>query len=366
MGVLAVSLAAVRFTLGAGEPYPDVGTTPRVASGDVQVLAQLEFPPGNVASSPSGRIFFDLHPFTVPQRFTDAFVFELVDGEPVPYPDLESQSKFEGVLGMTVDGQERLWLIAPAGLESRPTRLFGYDTRTGELVMEHEFDASVGLFLQDLRVSPDAKTIYLADTGAFFLADPALVVFDIESKRAHRVLEGHPSIEPQPWKMQTIDGPYELAYGLVNFEVGVDGLAVSHDGRWLYYATMSHDSVFRIETAVLRDDTLTDAERAEHVERVGPKPLSDGIEVDDRGNLYLTDVEHGGVMRLRPDGTLETLTRDPSVVWADGVTLLPEGRVVFTDSEIPAYIDPLLRPPLERRIHRAAPHRIFAFEPPRP
>lgn len=363
VALVFVLLVVVRLWLGGGEPYPDVSTAPQLPSERLEVLVELDLPPGNVTSSREGRIFFNTHPFTQPQRFADSFVFELVDGQPRPYPSERFQPRLQGVLGMTVGPLDRLWLISPAGLEDRPTRLMAFDLTTDALVFEHDLDDAAGMFSQDLRVSPDGKTIYLADTGAFFLASPAIVVFDIDRRTTRRVLEGHPSIEPQDWEIRTRDGPYKLAWGLVNFSVGVDGLAVSHDGRWLYYATMSHDGLHRVPTAMLLDPAAPAQAVADAVERVGGKPLSDGIEIDARGRVYITDVENGGLAVMEPDGTLQTLVRDDAIVWADGVNLAADGSVLFTDSEIPAYIDPLLRPPAEERLHRAAPHRIYRIAP---
>lgn len=353
------SLLVMRIMLGGGEPYPDVSTAPRISPDQLEVLVELPLPPGNVTSSSEGRIFFNIHPFTQPQRFGDSFVFELVDGEPQPYPNQQLQPRLQGVLGITVGPLDRLWLISPAGLEDRATKLMAFDLATNALVFEHDLGEDAGMFSQDLRVSPDGKTIYMADTGAFFLASPAIVVFDIESKTARRVLEGHPSTEPQDWEIRTIDGPYKLAWGLVNFSVGVDGVAVSHDGQWLYYATMSHDSLYRVPTATLLDASLPADAVARAVERVGTKPLSDGIEIDAQGRVYITDVENGGVAIMEPDGELQTLFKDEAIVWADGVNLTKDGSLLMTDSEIPAYIDPLLRPPAVERLNRAAPHRIY-------
>ncbi|MCR9163501.1 MAG: L-dopachrome tautomerase-related protein [Nannocystaceae bacterium] len=357
LGLLAIVVAFggyVYLTLGGGEPYPDVGGAP---TSKIEVFAEMELPVGNVTASPQGRVFFDLHPFAGPHRFTDATVFEWVDGEPVPYPDLQTQPELVGALGMTADLHDRLWVVAPAGLEDRPSRLWCFDLRTNTLLFREDLPESAGMFPQDLRVTPDGNTVILADTGAFSLADPAIVVFDVQTRRVRRVLENHPSVVAQPWQLQLDDGPYTLAYGLVTFAVGVDGLAVSDDGQWLYYAAMSHDGLFRVPISVLRDDS---ADVAAAVERVGTKPLSDGIEIDPEGNVFVTDVEHGGLVRIDPRGQLQTIARSDEVVWADGVTRLPDGTLLFTDSRIPAYIDPLLRPPSRAALDDAAPHRIYA------
>lgn len=77
-----------------------------------------------------------------------------------------------------------------------------------------------------------------------------------------------------------------------------------------------------------------------------------------------TDVEHGGLARLDAAGKLETLTRDPRVVWADGVHATAGGDIYFTDSSIPTYIDPLLRPPSVERLRAGKPYHIYRLRLP--
>lgn len=363
VALMIVVLGGVRCLYGGGRPYPDVSTPPLLAAGKLEVLAQTELPPGNVTGSRGGRVFFSHHPFTEPWRFAAGAVFELVDGQARPYPNAAMQAELRGVLGMTVDAQDRLWLVQPAGLERRPTRLLAFDLKTDTLLFTQELSGVAAPFAQDLRAAPDGATIYLADTGVLRFTEPALLVFDVATRTTRRVLEGHASVRPQDWVITTREGPYTLGYGLVTFSVGVDGLAVSHDGEWLYYATMSHDSVYRVRTRDLRDVSLSATALAERVARVGPKPLSDGIEIDAANNLYITDVEHGGVARLSAAGELQTLVRSDEIVWADGIHIDAAGAVLFTDSQIPAYIDPLLRPPGRGRIASAGAHRIYRFTP---
>lgn len=362
--VLVIALlVGVRVLYGGGRVYPDVSTPPRLAAERLEVLVETPMPPGNVTGSRGGRVFFNLHPFAEPWRFVEGSVFELVDGAARPYPGPELQVELRGTLGMTVDAQDRLWLVQPAGLESRATRLRAFDLATNRMVVDHEITEVAAPFAQDLRAAPDGATIYLADTGVLRFTEPALLVFDVASQTTRRVLAGHPSVTPQDWIITTPYGPHKLGYGLVTFAVGVDGLAVSRDGEWLYYATMSHDSVYRVRTGDLRDVSLSAAALGERVERVGPKPLSDGIEVDAAGNVYITDIEHGGIARLGPDGALTTEIRSDEVVWADGIHITHTGALLFTDSEIPAYIDPLTRSPARARIDAAAPHRIYRYMP---
>lgn len=362
--VLAVGLLFVKLRYGRGAPYPDVSAEPLVGGGEVHVLAELELPPGNVTASRDGRVFFNTHPFTQSHRLTDGFLFELRGGAVHPYPDAASQPDLRFVFGMTVDAQDRLWVVSPATLDRERTRIQAFDLRTNRRVIDHELAPGVGRFAQDLRVSPDGRTLFLADTGAFRFTHAALLVVDIEAWTVREVLADDPRTQPQDWVIRTKQGPYRIGYGLLSFQVGVDGIALSKDGEWLYFATMSHDTLYRVRTRDLLDAGLAPADLASRVETVGKKPLSDGIEVAADGSVLVTDIENGGVARLDPSGRLSTLVRDPKIVWADGITIAPDGDVLFTDSSIPSYIDPLLRPPSPEKLRAGKPYRIYRFRLP--
>lgn len=356
LAALLSLLVIIKVKYGRGDPYPDLRTRPRVPEAQLEAVVELPFPPGNVAVSPGGRVFFNFHPFAKAQRFAPASLFELVDGRARPFPDEAFQSRLQGVFGMTVDRQDRLWVVEPGGLDFPRTRVMAFALATGKVTFETWLPEKTGGFAQDLRVAPDGKTVYLADTGLFRFTPPALLVLDVATARVREVLKGHPALQPQNWVMHTPFGPHRLGFGLVTFTVGLDGLELSRDGAWLYFGAMSHDSLFRVPTAAL--------DRPERVERVGRKPLSDGITLDTKGNAIITDVEHGGLARLAPDGTLETLVTSPRVIWADGVVEEPGGSLVFTDSAIPAYVDQLARPPREDRLAAHRPYHIWRLRPP--
>lgn len=364
--VLATALTVVKVRYGLGPAYPDTSTAPRVPSADLGVLVDLDLPPGNVTVSADGRIFFNTHPFTQSHRFADAFLFELSGGAPRPYPDAASQADLRFVFGMTVDAQGRLWLVSPATLDRSRTRIQAYDLGANRKVLDHELPPGVGRFAQDLRVSPDGQTLFLADTGAFRFTHAAILVVDVATWSVREVLGSDPSTQAQDRTMQTREGPYRIGFGLVSFQVGVDGIALSKDGAFLYYATMTHDALYRVRTDDLRNPQLSPAELARRVEQVGKKPPSDGIEVAPDGSVLVTDVEHGGIARLTASGALETLVRDPKIVWADGIAVAPNGDAIFTDSSIPGYLDPLLRPPSIDRLRAGRPYHIYRFRLPGP
>ena len=357
--VAAAGLFVLKTQFGHGEPYMVAGTKPLVAEDQLVTLVELPFPPGNIAVSHGGRVFFDYHPFARAERFSEATVFELVAGTPIPFPSGEQQAELKGVLGMTVDRQDRLWLVRPASPDSRETKLFAIDLERGEIVLRHTLTRDVTSFIQDLRVSPDGSTVYLADTGVMRLSPAALVVFDVATKTSRRVLEGHPSVKAQDWQIVTAQGPLTLAYGLLTFAAGVDGIALDADGTHLYYGAMNHGTLYRIATAALADSSLGQDALGRQVEAVGAKPLSDGLAIDEEGTVYITDIVNGAIVRGARSRTGETLVSSPSVVWADGIALTDDRHLLFTDSALPTYLDPLMQPPSRATLDQHAPYRIY-------
>jgi hypothetical protein len=179
------------------------------------------------------------------------------------------------------------------------------------------------------------------------------------------VLEQDASAQPQNWITQRFDGkPHKLAWGLVAFTVGLDGIEVSADGQWLYYATMSHDTAYRVPTAALNDPTLSVAQLSAKIEKVGKKPLSDGITLDPQGNLLITDIEHSAIAKLSADGKLQTLARRNDIIWSDGITMAADGSGWLTDSGIPAYLHPLALPPSLDALSAKRPYGIYRLPKP--
>lgn len=359
--LLALTLGTVKLLYGGGKRYADVSTAPTIPADRLETLVALDFPPGNVAVSPGNRVFFAYHPFAKAARFSPATLFELVGGKPVPFPNAAAQARLQGVFGMTVDGQNRLWTIESAGLDFEKSRLLAFDLATNKQIFAFEFPKGDAGFAQDLRVSRDGKTVFLADTGLFKFTRPGLIVFDIASRRYRTLLADHPALQPQDWVTQTPFGSHKLGYGLVSFTVGLDGIALSADGRWLFFGAMNHDTLYKIPVAALLDPGLGKADLERQIVRVGKKPLSDGFALDPEGNILITDIEHGGIARMTPQGALQTLVKSKDVIWADGVAMAPDGGVIFTDSAIPAYIDQLARPPELSVLQAHRPYRIYKF-----
>lgn len=357
--VLGALVARLYAIYGGGAPYPDLTTQPVLPDGALETVVSYHQPIGNVAVSADARLFFTVHPESRPQG---PKLFEWVAGKAVPFPPAARQEElFQTPLGVAIDHRGWLWTIDHGFHGLRRPRLLAFDLSTGDVAHDHRFDgeeAPRGSFLQDLRVDPVSGTVYVAD-ASFFGRRPAILVYEPGPRgRARRVLERHAAVSSQDWLIRNPTKTMRFLFGLVSLKVGVDGIAVSRDGRWVAWGAMTHDTLFRAATADLRDPALPPAGLAERVIAVGRKPLNDGLSTDLAGNVLITDVEHGAVLRMTPGGDLTTLIKSGRVRWADALSYGPGGWLYLADSAIP---DQTLRS--RRHMRAAAPYRIYRFAP---
>lgn len=356
--ILGVALFFLRERYGAGAPYTDLSTPAILGDDAMEVVLAYPEPVGNVAVSADNRVFFTVHPESRPSGNK---LLEWVDGAAVPYPNGRQQSElFDTVLGLVIDRQNRLWSIDHGNHGFRRARLLALDIESGKVVHAIEFKSDVaplGSMLQDLQVSADGSTVFIADASIWRQA-PALVIYDVDSRQARRVLEAHPSVSAEDYLIRTASRDMRYFGGLVSLKAGVDGIALDADNRWLYYGAINQSGIYRVPVAALLDSAMSDRQLASNVERVADKPLSDGLSMDVAGNVYITDVEHGAVHRLSPTRELTTLLRSSRIRWADGLSFGPDGWLYLADSAIPELVLQT-----SEHIREQAPYYIYRLQP---
>ncbi len=298
-------------------------------SAPLEVVAKVQGAPGNIAVTPSGRIIVSMHQFYEP-RFR---VCELRDGELVPFPNAQWASAPDGsgaglhsVLGIRADRRGIVWMLDNGG---PVPRFVAWDTTADRLHTIIEIPPPAtrpGSFPNDFAIDHERSTMYIADIGGD--DGPALIVVDLASGRARRVLAGHHSTRSEDVPM-VIDGR-EVTLGAGQeakpARVGVNPITIDPAAQWVYFGPMHGTSMYRVRAQTLADPTVSPDALARAVQRFGEKPISDGISIDSKSNLYVTDVVAGAIGVIRPDGRYAILVQDQSLLsWPDAIAAGPDG-----------------------------------------
>ena len=314
----------------------------------LQLVTTFEHQVTGVTVAPDGRIFVNFPRWT---EDAPVSVAELTrDGRIRPYPDAEWNSwrntgknqlsasdHFVCVQSVVADGRGNLWVVDPAAPATGPVvpggpKLVRVDLRTNKVAQVIRFDETVapqGSYLNDVRLSTDGRHAYLTDAGA----KGALVVVDLQTGRGRRVLDGHPSTQPERDVVVRTDGRELRRPDGRGVEFAADSIALSPDGRTLYWKALTGRTLYRIATAALEDPRLSDQALASRVERAGNTEPTDGLWIDGRGRLYLSAIEQDAV-HVRDGDRLSTLVRDRRLRWPDTFSEGPDGTIYVTSSRI--------------------------------
>ncbi len=304
----------------------------------IEIVTELpqQHPPGNIAVTPDGQLIMSQHQF----YGTDIKVVTILpDGSIQPFPNevWASPPNSDGiglnnVLGIRADGDGVVWMLDnPETGDSG--RLVGWDTRTETLHRVIYLAPPVipeDTFLNDFAVDSYNDTIYIADTAGG--SNSALIIVDLQTGHARRVLEGHPSMQPEDIPI-IIDGQ-TVMLGDSEARIGVNPITIDPSNEWVYYGPMSGRSLYRIRTADLLDSALSPTELSVKVERFGDKPISDGITIDAGNNVYVTDITQNAIGVIDPNGIYRILYQADSLSWTDGFGFGPDNHIYVTVNQL--------------------------------
>lgn len=324
--------------------------------GSLAVVATFNGPiPTGVTVANNARIFVNFPKWGDNIEYT---VAEVKDGKTFPYPNADINRYADGddpaaklisVQSVVVDPTgSRLWILDTASIAFGPVKpggpkLIAVDLNTNEVVKKIIFPADVALpatYLNDVRFD-----LHRGAEGMAFITDSSstgsngVIVVDLASGKSSRRLNNHLSTKPDPVFVPVVEGEI-LQLRLpgqppARFAVGADGIAISPDGKTLYYCPLTSRHLYSVSVDALADRTRSDAEVAATVKDLGEKGgASDGLESDGEGRVYLSDYEHNAIRRRTAAGEIQTLVHDPRVLWPDTLALASDGYLYFTANQI--------------------------------
>lgn len=335
--LFSVAVMAIAYS---GMNYAPVVAQTDELEGKLEIVAEfpLEHPPGNIAITPEGRIIMSQHQFYgAPLRVVEV----LDDGNIVPFPNQAWSSEPDSVgvglntvLGLRADRDGIVWMLDRSGGDGQPGKIVGWDSENDELYQVIYLPKPIipeSPFLNDLAVDLEHNAIYIADTANG--NDSALIVVDLNTGFARRVLEGDVSTRPEDMLMVIDERVINLAGEPA--KIGVNPITIDPDNEWVYYAPMSGTSLYRVATEDLLNESLTPQELSNRVERYGDKPICDGITVDDAGNVYITSITENAIGVVDETGNYQILYQDDQLLrWADGMAFNNDDYIYVTITQL--------------------------------
>lgn len=324
--------------------------------GQLDVVATFNGPmPTGVTVANNGRIFVNFPKWGDNVEYT---VAEVKHGKTLPYPNAEinhyadgddPSNKLISAQSVVVDPTgSRLWILDTASIAFGPIqpggpKLIAVDLNTNQVVKKILFPADVALtttYLNDVRFD-----LHRGAEGMAFITDSsstgsnAIIVVDLATGKSWRRLNDHPSTKSDPAFVPVVEGEI-LQQRLPGkpptwLSVGADGIAISPDGKRLYYCPLTSRHLFSVSIDAVVDRSVSEVALASAVKDLGEKGgAGDGLESDAEGRVYVSDYEHNAIHRLTTAGAFETLVHDPRVLWPDTLSLAADGYLYFTANQI--------------------------------
>jgi sugar lactone lactonase YvrE len=326
------------------------------ALGELEVVHLFtDAMPTGVSVSHTGRVFICYPKWGDEVRFT---VGELRDGEMVAFPSQElndnrsdaDPERLVSVQSIVVDPADRLWLLDTGSPLFQPTehggpKLVCVDLATDTVVQTILFPTDVALpttYLNDVRFDlrrGEAGTAYITDSSD--QGPNGIIVVDLASGESWRRLHEHPAtkavappdlrmvVEGQEFIERAEDGSTSPIC------MGADGIAITADGSRLFWCPMAGRRWYSVSVDALTDRSLDEEAVAATVVDEGDKGcVSDGLETDDQGRIYVTDGEHDAIHRRLPDGSWETVVHDPRLLWPDTMSVAADGHLYVTANQL--------------------------------
>ncbi|TAK60562.1 L-dopachrome tautomerase-related protein [Methylobacter sp.] len=305
------------------------------AGSNFDIIAHLDTGPGNVTVTDNGRIIMSMHQFYQP-KYT---VVEYKNNALAPFPNKEladsdsiSNLKLDSVLGIRSDANGIVWML-DNGMRSGVTpKLVGWDTQSNKLHQVIYLPTPIApkdAFVNDFAVDTRHKHIFISDPAGG--ANAALIVVNLSTGTARRVLEGHHSVIPENVDLVIDHVPIQVkdkSGKSVRPHIGVNPITEDLNNEWVYFGPMHGLSLYRIKADDLANGHLDTKALADRVQRYSDKPISDGITIDKDNNIYLGELAANAIGVISADKKYRRLAQCPRLSWVDSFSFGPNGQLV--------------------------------------
>ena len=280
-----------------------------------------------------------------------------------------------GVQCVVVDPLDRLWILdtgraammngtnVPASVGG--PKLVGVNLTSNNIIKTIVFPPDVvysDSYINDIRFDLRPSIPGTSGQGVGYITDSSpegrngIVIVDLGNGESWRHLENIPEVRPEPGLLYFVWGEavYSLPMGpdepISRPSFGADGIALSADGETLYWSSVGGRELYSVPTARLLDRSQTSELMAtQAVVSYGQKGISDGLETDSNGLIYVGDIENNAINIFYPNnGTVGVFVRDPRIGWPDSLAVGTDGYLYFTVNQL--WRSPMYYPGTDRRV----------------
>jgi sugar lactone lactonase YvrE len=252
-----------------------------------------------------------------------------------PFPSWEANtlgdaSAFQNALGFAIDSRNRMYVLdmggGVTGVEKTPDgaqKLVIIDIATRKIERTITIPDTIAdrgkSFLNDVAIDEANGFVYISDSGVKSAPDnqTGIIVVRLADGQMKRVLANHVSTKNNRNVQLTVAG--DAVFPGQPLQVGINGIAASKDGQWVYWSQTTGLDFHRIPAALLRDFAKSEAEVAAGVEKLGQfGGNSDGLAIDAAGKVYITDLTNSRIVTFDPaTKQFAALAGGPDMVWPD-------------------------------------------------
>ncbi len=328
-----------------------------------EVYHNNDFQLTGISVSKTGRLFVNFPRWSA--EYLNAVVEAMPDGSEKPFPnedwnrwDLKPETAGKHLVcvqSVVVDDTDSLWILdaaAPMLMSIVPggPKLVKVDLKTNQVTRVIALGSDVAktnTYLNDVRFDNRRNFAYITDSGL-----GGIIIINLATGKAHRALDGDPSVMPDPNVKIVIDGKPVLGPTGQTPSFHSDAIALSPDGEYLYYQPIAATTLYRVRTDALRSGSKPTVEKFAQTFPV------DGIWMDSQSNIYLSNLQEKGVSRLTPDHKIQTIATDPRLEWTDTFSQGPDGSIYISASHInesPTYN--------KGKSTRTMPYGVFKLKP---
>ncbi len=298
-----------------------------------------------VAVSKSGRVFTNY------PRWSSTYKFALVEVDKnkavKPFPNAEwniwnvekggdKQNHFLCVQAVVIDDKDTMWVVDAGYAQNTEGNDKGQKLVKINLsnnAVEKVYPLAPVLsnksYANDIRIDTKKQIAYLTNSG-----EGGIIIVNLKTGKVRQVLVGATVTKADTNYIMKRNGQDLLSNGKPFF-VHSDGIALSPDASLLYFKTLTDDKLFRIPTKALNNESLSDAQLLKEVEFLGKFTTTDGMCFDQKGNLYLGDLEKRSLIRITPDLKVEkVLPANEELAWPDSYHLTKENWLYISLSRI--------------------------------